>query len=353
MELTGEITDIIYKNDSNGYLIANLYSNKVETTIVGYMPFVDKGDNIKVIGRVVTHPDYGEQFKVETFEKIMPETLDAIEKYLANGIIKGIGPATAKKIVKKFGEATIEILRNEPEKLAEIKGITREKAGEISESFVENWELWQIVGFLEKFGIGPGSAQTIYKKLGNDTVSKIEADPYILDDLGVKVDFSAIDKMALEIGIERNNLKRIGSGIKHALNLAAYNGHCCVLEQNLINFVTGLLGISEEDVIDGIKDLRAKEQIISETREEIATVDGKTEMCLQDWIYLAEYYRAEKSIAERIISLENSENLKKINNIYNKIKGISDIVLSDKQKEAIELINENNVSIITGGPRNW
>ena len=350
MELKGEITDIIYKNESNGYLIANLYGSKVETTIVGYMPFVDKGDNIKVIGTVVTHPDYGEQFKVETFEKIMPETLDAIEKYLANGIIKGIGPATAKKIVKKFGEATIEILKYEPEQLVQIKGITQQKAEEISESFIENWELWQIVGFLEKFGISAGSAQSIYKKLGKDTVHKIEEDPYILDDLGVKVDFSAIDKMALEIGIERNNLRRIGSGIKHALNLASYNGHCCVLEENLIRFVTELLGISEEDVIDGIKELRAREQIITEAREEIATLDGKTEMCIMNWIYLAEYYRTEKSIAERIIGLEQAENIKKINNIHNKIKSISDLTLSDKQKEAIELINENNVSIITGGP---
>ncbi len=350
MELTGEITDIIYKNDSNGYLIANLYCNKVETTIVGYMPFVNKGDNIKAVGRYVTHPDYGEQFKVETFEKIMPETLDAIEKYLANGIIKGIGPATAKKIVKKFGEATIEILRNEPDKLAQIKGITLEKAEEISQSFVENWELWQIVGFLERFGIGAGSAQTIYKKLGNDTVNKIEEDPYILEDLGVKVDFSAIDKMALDIGIDRNNLRRVGSGIKHALNLASYNGHCCVLKDNLINFVINLLGISEEDVLDGIKDLRARDQIIEEEREDIATVDGKTEMCIQEWVYLIEYYRTEKNIAERILGLEKSENLKKINNIQNQIKKISDISLSDKQKEAIELINENNVTIITGGP---
>lgn len=102
----------------------------------------------------------------------MPESLDALEKYLANGLIKGVGPATAKKIVKKFGQSTVEVLKNEPEELAKIKGITKDKANEISESFIENWELWQIVGYLEKFGIGPQSAQTIFKKLGNDTIGK-------------------------------------------------------------------------------------------------------------------------------------------------------------------------------------
>ncbi len=156
--------------------------------------------------------------------------------------------------------------------------------------------------------------------------------------------------MALSIGIERNNLRRIGSGIRHALNLAAFNGHSCVLEANLITFVTGLLGISEEDVLDGIKDLRAKEQIALEEREEIATNDGKTELCVQTWIYLMDYYKTEKDIANRIIALEQSENIKKIDNIEKEIKKTSDIKLSEKQKEAIKQINENNVAIITGGP---
>ncbi len=350
MELTGEVEDIIYKNDANGYTIASFYMKNTDTVIVGYLPFVNKGDNLKVVGRYVNHPDYGEQFKVETFEKIVPETLDALERYLANGVIKGIGPATAKKIIKKFGEATVEILRNEPDELTKIKGITKTKAVEISESFIENWDLWQIVGFLEKFGISPASAQTIYKKLGPDTILKIEEDPYILQDLSIKVDFAQIDKMALNIGIEKNNLRRIGSGIRHSLNLASMNGHSCVLEANLITFVTNLLGISEEDVLDGIKDLRAKEQIAVETREEIATKDGKTEMCVQDWIYLIEFYRTERNIASRIIELEQAENLKKIDNIEKEIKKISNIKLSSKQKEAIEQINENNVAIITGGP---
>ena len=353
MELKGTVQDIIYKNETNGYTIATFDMESTETTIVGYLPFVQKGDSIKVIGKFVVHPDYGDQFKVETFEKIMPETLDALEKYLANGIVKGVGPATAKKIIKKFGEETVGILKGNPDRLTEIKGITKKKAEEINQSFIENWELWQIVGFLEKFGIGPQSANTIYKKLGANTITIVENDPYVLSELGVKVDFSQIDKMALDLGVERNNLKRVNAGIRHGLNLATYNGHSCVLEANLITFVTKLLRVSEDDVLDGIKDLRAKEQIKIEQREEIATTDGKTELCIQEWIYLIEYYKTEENIARRILSLEEADNIKKITNFkkeLEKIEETSAIELSEKQVEAVKMVNDNNVSIITGGP---
>ena len=353
MELKGTIQDIIYKNETNGYTIATFDMESAETTIVGYLPFVQKGDSLKVIGKFVTHPEYGDQFKVETFEKIMPETLDALEKYLSNGIVKGVGPATAKKIIKKFGEETVEVLKGDPDRLTEIKGITKKKAEEINESFVANWELWQIVGFLEKFGIGPQSANTIYKKLGANTISIIENDPYVLSELGVKVDFSQIDKMALDLGVERNNLKRVDAGIRHGLNLATYNGHSCVLEVNLIIFVTNLLRVSEDDVLDGIKDLRAKEQIKIEEREEIATTNGKTELCIQTWIYLMEYYKTELNIAERIISLEQADNIKRIPNFnkeLEKTEKATSLELSEKQVEAVKMVNDNNVCIITGGP---
>ena len=353
MELKGTVQDIIYKNETNGYTIAGFDMESAETTIVGYLPFVQKGDSLKIIGKFVTHPDYGDQFKVETFEKIMPETLDALEKYLSNGIVKGVGPATAKKIIKKFGEETVEVLKADPDRLTEIKGITKKKAEEINESFVANWELWQIVGFLEKFGIGPQSANTIYKKLGANTISIVENDPYVLSELGVKVDFSQIDKMALDLGVERNNLKRVDAGIRHGLNLATYNGHSCVLEANLITFVTNLLRVSEDDVLDGIKDLRVKEQIKIEEREEIATTNGKTELCIQTWIYLIDYYKTELNIAQRILGLEQADNIKRISNFnkeLEKTEKATSLELSEKQVEAVKMVNDNNVCIITGGP---
>ena len=151
MEIKGQISEIIYQNEVNSYTIAEFETDEELITIVGYLTFINKGDSLKLVGNFVNHPDYGRQFKIQTFEKLLPETLEALEKYLAGGIIKGVGPATAKRIVDNFGEETLSILKFEPYKLANIKGISQTKALEISEEFNEKWELWQIVGFLEKF----------------------------------------------------------------------------------------------------------------------------------------------------------------------------------------------------------
>ena len=212
MQLEGQIIDIIYKNEINSYVVASFETKEhEEITVLGYLPFVNKGDNLKLIGDIVTHPDYGEQLKISTFEKIIPETPEALEKYLANGNFKGIGPATAKKIVNTFGNDTINIIKLEPQKLTKIKGISEEKALEIAEQFLANWEVWQIVGFLNKFGIGPQSAENVYKKLGEGALEKISENPYILIDITSKVSFEKVDKIALDLGFEQDNYKRIRS----------------------------------------------------------------------------------------------------------------------------------------------
>ena len=358
MEITGEVMDIIYQNEVNSYTVAEFETEDEEITIVGYLPFINVGDNLKLTGKIVTHQDYGEQFKVDTFEKLMPKSLASLERYLANGTIKGIGPATAKKIVDTFKDETIHILKFEPHKLAQIKGITAEKAITISETFIENWEIWQIVGYLEKFGIGVQNAKNVYKELGSNAIDEIEANPYILIDVANNVDFKKIDKMAMDVGIEYNNLQRIKSGIKYAIMCSNINGHCCVLEENLISFCKDLLGVSEEEIQEGLIELKVKEEIVEETRiigkEEIDNEENRIGKDLkQNWIYLTPYYKAESYIAERISILKNSPNIKEIKNIKVQIKKVeqnSDIELSDKQKEAIELINNNNICIITGGP---
>ena len=341
MELSGQLTEIIYQNEVNSYLIGILENEEDSITIVGYMPFLVEGDYIKVIGNFVTHREYGKQFKVETFEKIMPKTLDSLEKYLSNGTIKGIGPATAKKIVKTFGEDTINVFKFEPEKLTQIKGITKEKAIEMAQCFVENWELWQIVGYLDNFGISPANAKNIYKKLGPQTIDEIESNPYILIDLVKGVDFAKLDKYALENGFEINNYKRIKCGIKYSLVKITYNGHCCTLEANLIKYVKDLLKVEDEDIEHCLIDLNVKEEIVIEKREE------------ETWVYSKELYDAEANIASKLILLDSARNIKKIdgfNKELDKIEKASNISLSEKQKEAIQAINSNNVVIITGGP---
>lgn len=159
MEITGEVRDIIYKNEINSYTIAEFETSEELTTIVGYLPFINSGDTLKLLGGFVEHKEYGRQFKIETFEKLMPQTLESLQRYLANGNIKGIGEALAKRIVQKFGDETIHVFKYEPMKLAEVRGISETKAKEMSEEFVQNWEVWQIVGFLERFGIGAEHAK--------------------------------------------------------------------------------------------------------------------------------------------------------------------------------------------------
>ena len=165
MEIKGQDIDLIYQNEKNGYTVAEFETEEESTTVVGYLPFINKGDSLKLEGKFIVHQDYGRQFKIETFEKIMPETLDALERYLAGGIIKGVGPSTAKKIVDTFKEETIAVLRFEPSRLSQVKGITSKKAEEIGEEFQEKWELWQIVGFLERFGISASNSKKVYEAL--------------------------------------------------------------------------------------------------------------------------------------------------------------------------------------------
>lgn len=341
MEIVGELKEIIYQNDINGYTIGIINADGEEVTVVGYLPFISVGDNLKLIGKYVTHPDYGEQFKIDTFEKTMPQTAESIERYLSNGMIKGVGPAIAKRITARFGEETIHVLRFNPERLAEVKGITEERAFEIANQFNENWELWQIVGFLEKFGIGVQNAQNVYKQLGIGAIDEIEANPYILIDVANNVDFKLIDKMAMDLGFEYNSDKRIRSGIKYALSKATANGHTCVLEDELYNFVRVLLGVQNEEIEDSMIYLKANNEIVIEEREE------------ENWIYLENYYMSEENVARRIIMLDSADNIKKISAFSTELKKIekkSDLSLSDKQKEAIKAVNDNNVCIITGGP---
>ena len=343
MQLEGQVIDIIYKNDINSYTVATFEtSEQEETTIVGYLPFVNEGDNLKITGDIVKHPDYGEQFKIATFEKTMPTTPEALEKYLSNGSFKGVGPATAKKIVNTFGKDTINVIKLEPQKLTQIKGISKEKALEITEQFVANWEIWQIVGFLDKFGIGPQSAEGVYKKLGEGALERISENPYILVDVASKVNFEKVDRIAMEMGVEESNYKRIRSGIKYGLEKIGLNGNSCVLYDNLIKYEQDLLRVDINNIEEAIIQMKAKEEIVLEDRP-----DGK------EWVYSKNFYEAEKNIAEKIVVLRNADNVKRIRTLREDLRIIEDnidIELSEKQREAIESINEHNVCIITGGP---
>lgn len=342
MELEGQVEEFLYQNDNNNYTIAIFTTLGNETlTVVGYLPFVEIGDSLKLYGKMVVHQDYGEQFKIDSFEKVMPQTVESLGKYLASGTIKGIGPATAKRIVEKFGDQTLEVFQSDYKRLAEVKGITEERAIEIGEEFNEKWEVWQIVSFLEKFGIGANNAKKVYDALGKNAIEKIAENPYVLVEVAYGVDFAKIDKIALQIGISQNSDDRIKSGIKYALLVSSYNGHTCVIQENLLQYVEQILEVSQENIMNNLINLSMTEEIVIEKRQEI------------DWVYLYPFYKAEKNVCERLDLLNHCQNVKEIKEFEKEIKKQGKkmtIELSEKQFQAIAQVNENNVSIITGGP---
>lgn len=336
MEIKGQIEDIIYSNESNSYTVCTIILEKEIITAVGYLPFINIGDIIVAQGNFVKHATYGEQFKIDTFEKTMPNTTQEIEKYLGSGIIKGIGPATSKKIVSRFGEDTIYVLQYEPSKLSQIKGITESKANEISNEFNNVWELWKIVMFLQQYGIGTTNANRVYKELGIGAIEKIKENPYILLKFLYGVDFKNIDRMALTLGIEHESTHRISSGIKYAMSQSTKNGNTCVLKEKLIEYVANILNVYPELVENEFTNLCYSREVYFEN----------------DYAFLSDYYLAEEVVAKKLLMLTNSHNKNNIN-LDKKIAEFEkelNITLSKEQKEAVKSVFENRVSIITGGP---
>ncbi len=341
-EIEGQIIEIIFQNETNGYTVCEFHTENLgEVTVVGYLPFISKGDSLKLTGTMVVHKEYGEQFKVECFEKIMPTTITGLINYLGGGIIKGVGPATAKRIVKKFGDETLLVMKTEPKRLAEVRGITEERAIEICEEFVQKWDLWEIVSFLETFGISASNAQKVYNELGPGAIGIVEKNPYVLLDIVYNVNFKQIDQMAIKLGISCNFNKRIEAGIKYALIEASDNGNTCVIKENLIEYVGKLLKIESDIIENCLINCRVNDIIVIQEFQE------------HEWVFLKAFYKAEENVALKIEKILERENQKTVSNFDKYLKEVekeNDIQLSDMQLKAIEEVNENNITIITGGP---
>ena len=213
------IADIIYQNNENGYTVCYVESNTEGSfVVVGYMSSVSVGQNISITGSWTEHPDYGEQFKLQYYEVLLPTE--------GNGTIKGVGPATAKKIVKQFGDKSLDIMLSDPLKLAEIKGISKERAKKIGDAFYQVQAMQNIVMFLQKYNISANMAVKINKIFGSSCIEKIKENPYILADKIDGIGFETADKIALSEGFKFNYSKRIACGVKYILKSSAYSaGH--------------------------------------------------------------------------------------------------------------------------------
>lgn len=340
-KIEGIVEDIIFCNKDNWYTVCDVRSGRRLITIVGYMPDLAVGETIIVNGNWMVHQDYGKQLKVESFERTLPTTSDSIFRYLASGIIKGIGEVTAKKIVDRFGEDTIRILQFEPLRLSEIKGISEDKALRIGQAFLEREQLRQIVMFLQKYGISATYAVKVWKKFGAESVNEIKRNPYRLTDEDINIGFKIADRVAISLGIDVESEFRIASGIQYALSRAVQDGHVYLPSDILIPYASKLLNISTESVEKILSKLIFEESIY------IEKASGENR------VYLTAFYKAEQYISKKLCLLSSTmpeKRISRLDKILEEVQAEQNIEYTDEQLEAIRSSATESILVVTGGP---
>ncbi len=334
--LQGEIYEIIYQNEENGYTVCDIESNKSLVTACGIMPFIAPGEQVVLSGKWVNHPDYGEQFSVSSLERALPKKVSAVLSYLASGIISGVRESTAKKIVNKFGEDTLEIIALHPERLSEIKGISPNRAKKISESFIIRQDAAQTVMFLQEYGVSPNLALRVHKIFGQKATELVKENPYILCESVERIGFKTADRIAHEMNIPKNHPGRISGGITYMLNYAALSGHTCFRYGELIERTSSFLGCDIGEVNSVAIEMRNDAKLVFE----------------DDFVYLPIYYNMELTAANKLSELmalakPYSKNVPEEIFTFSKANSIE---LSSMQQEAVKKALNGGVLVITGGP---
>lgn len=339
MKIEGKVSTIIFKNESNSWTVILLKNKSGHITAVGQTDGLDVGDEIELEGDMTTHKVYGEQFKFNTYKKILPKTDSALIQYIADNV-DGVGKKTARNIIDVFGEDTINTIRFKPIELLNIKGLNEEKIENLTIFFNEEYERWNVINFLTDFGISVVMASKIYQNLGNDTIDIVKKNPYSLLMFVKTLDFKQVDEIAMKLGVLPVSEDRIESGIIYSLNSATEFGHTCLKENILIDYAKKVLNVSESDIQNGIIRLELKEKLYRQTVEE------------DEYIFRKSYYLAEENIANYITLKSKSKN--KLTEDYSKyiekIAKEDNINLSNEQKDAIIAALNNDITIITGGP---
>lgn len=345
MELEGIVDEIIFRNDDNGYTVFLFDCSDKGYVAVGSFLSINIGENLKLVGNFKHNGKYGMQFQVDSYESIAPKTRNGIIRYLSSGLIKGVGPATAEAIVKKFKENTLEVIEFNPEKLVEVRGISQKKAKLISESLVEVKDMQNAMVFLQGYNITTTIALKIYEIYKNSTIEVVKTNPYRLVEDVNGIGFLKADKIAQSMGIAVDSPFRIRAGVLHILNEASdKNGHTYMLKPQLVEGVNKLLAIENVDVsktFEDIFDVLQKENLVKvfwEDKHEI--------------IMLTKMYNAEKYVASKLAILNNS-NIETDLNLDDEITFFENqkhLKLHQDQKNAIKMAINSGVSVITGGP---
>jgi len=341
IEIEGVVENIIFRNEENGYTVIKLRHNNDIISVVGIMPYISENIKIKIHGQWVLHPTFGQQIKLISYEEVTPNTAEGIEKYLASGLIPGIGPVTAKKIVEKFGKNTLEIIEMNPERLTEIDGIGEKKAQRIAEAFIEQRELRNVLIFLQSYGISTSVGVKIFKRYGNETIKIVKENPYRLCDEVNGIGFKTADKIARSLGVDLNSNYRIRAGIKYVLTNCISNGHVYLPKLELLEEVYNLLNVPKELIENEILALIKSKEVVCDK------IEG------QEAYYLAPYYFAETKVAAKLIELSLqtiNEDINWIEENISEFERENNIELAKEQKEAVIKAITNGVCVITGGP---
>ncbi|MCI6017283.1 MAG: ATP-dependent RecD-like DNA helicase [Clostridiales bacterium] len=339
-QLCGFVEHIIYRNESNGYTVLNLMSQGEEVACVGILPAVTEGEYIRAEGEYVEHTVYGKQFKAESYVVEMPEDIYSMERYLGSGAIKGIGPALAGRIVKKFKEETFRIIEEEPERLAEVKGISEKKAQEIYSQFHEKQDMRQAMMFLEKYGISTTYAVKIFKEYGSKLYEVIQENPYQLADDISGIGFKLADEIAAKAGIGTDSDYRIRSGIVYTLQQGAAAGHTYLPKDMVIQMTARLLSLDESYIEKHLMDLSIDKKIVQKELNGTMVV------------YSSAYYYMELSVARMLAQLNQKydADVPYVRKMIERIEKDEGIVLDDMQRMAVLEASRNGVLVITGGP---
>ena len=336
----GFVEKIKYRNEDNGYTVLSLAAEDDEYILVGTFPYITEGEMIQASGTMTEHPIYGEQLQVESYEIMTPEDADAMERYLASGAIKGVGAALAARIVRRFKADTFRIMEEEPERLAEVKGISEKMAMSIGEQMEEKRGMRQATMFLQKYGISVNLAVKIYQEYGPRMYGIIEENPYRLGDDIPGVGFKMADEIARKVGIFTDSDYRIKSGVLYTLLQAVGNGHTYLPEDELLASASELLRVDPEQIRDQLMDLQMEKKLVVKTQGEKRIV------------YASQYYYLELNSAKMLSDLnirgdfDEGEIRKKLDRIQKEEK----LELDEMQLQAVAGAVENGLLILTGGP---
>ena len=339
-KIVGYVDHIVYRNTENGYTVLNLVGKEVEITCVGIFSSIAEGENIEATGDYIEHATYGRQFKVESFEERAPEDEEAIERYLGSGAIRGIGLALAARIVRRFKDDTFRIIEEEPERLAEVKGISERKAMEIAAQVNEKRDLRQAMIYLQQYGITMNLAVKIYNRYGQDVYGILKENPYRLADDIEGVGFKTADEIATRIGIRSDSDFRIRSGILYVLLGASNEGHTYLPQEELTKRVSELLEVAPEFIEKHYMDLAIERRIMLKRQEE------------ETQIYASSFYYMEANVATMLKQLDISYDTVdiEIEHRVRKIQKQTEMELDEQQLEAVKEAVRNGLLIITGGP---